>query len=41
MNEAIAQIKKDKEDELYAGRDDLKFIVLVFEGNGNYGAKEI
>ena len=40
MNEAIAQIEKYKKDERYAGRDDLKFIAIVFTGKGDYEAKE-
>ena len=41
MNEAIAQIEKYKKDERYANRDDMKFIAIVFEGKGDYEAKEV
>ena len=40
MNEAIAQIEKYKKDERYAGRGDLKFVALVFEGKGDYEVRE-
>jgi hypothetical protein len=38
--EAFAQIEKYKKDSRFANRDDLKFVALVFEGKGDYEARE-
>jgi len=34
------QIEKYKNDERFAGRDDLKFVALVFRGKGDYEMRE-
>jgi hypothetical protein len=39
--EAQAQIEKYKKDARFAGRDNMKFVAIVFEGKGNYEAKEL
>jgi hypothetical protein len=39
--EASVQIEKYKKDVRFANRDDIKFVALIFEGKGNYEAKEI
>jgi hypothetical protein len=41
LAEASAQLEKYKKDERYAGRDDMKFIAIVFEGKGDYVAREL
>ena len=38
---AIIQIEKYKKDKRFTNRNDLKFIALVFEGKGNFSAKEV
>lgn len=37
--EAFAQIRRYKKDPRFAGRGDIKFAALVFEGKGSYEAK--
>ena len=38
--EAMAQIEKYKKDTRFINRDDLKFAAIVFEGKGDYEARE-
>jgi hypothetical protein len=39
FSEAEAQIDKYKKDARFAGRDDLKFVAVVFKGKGDYKVK--
>jgi hypothetical protein len=39
--DALGQIEKYKKDPRFASRDDVKFFAIVFEGKGDYEAKEI
>jgi len=36
----MAQIEKYKKDTRFINRDDLKFAAIVFEGKGEYEARE-
>jgi len=38
--EAMTQIEKYKKDPRFANRDDLKFVAIVFEGKGDFEARE-
>ena len=38
--EAMAQIEKYKKDARFAGRDDLRFVAIVFGGKGDYEVRE-
>jgi hypothetical protein len=39
--EAVTQIEKYKKDPRFINRDDIKFVAIVFQGKGDYEAKEI
>jgi len=39
--EALAQIEKYKKDSRFLNRDDIKFVALVFEGKGDWEAREV
>jgi hypothetical protein len=41
LADALAQIEKYKKDPRFANRNDVKFFVIVFEGKGEYEAKEV
>jgi hypothetical protein len=41
LAEAVVQIEKYKKDSRFANRDDIKFVAIVFEGKGDYEAKEV
>jgi hypothetical protein len=41
FTEAESQIQKYKKDTRFAGRDDIRFVAIVFEGKGEYEAREI
>jgi hypothetical protein len=39
--EAAAQIEKYRKDPRFAGRNNMKFVAIVFEGKGDYEAREL
>jgi hypothetical protein len=41
LSQALTQIEKYKKDPRFAGRDDLKFLAVVFSGKGDYEVKEL
>jgi hypothetical protein len=40
LADALCQIEKYKKDPRFANRNDVKFFALVFEGKGDYEARE-
>ncbi len=41
LAEALLQLEKYKKDARFAGRNDIKFAAIVFEGKGDYTAREL
>jgi hypothetical protein len=41
FNQAFTQIERYRKDARFANRNDMKFVAIVFEGKGDYEAKEL